>query len=268
MVTILVTILVLVGCASAPPFDSVPENSPLHAKAFIGSWAGEQSYGPKLHYTFYDDGTVVELIYSKEGSSPVRNVYRYRVSGERLALLKLEGIVWMPSSGYSRPYILSEDKRSMRWPREKVGSSNLFTEIVLTKISPDEPLPPPPPEPVDPADNAGTIFYSYDGVGYVYLSQNVFYRCSDGKPVGYTEGGVIYAFPGDVLGFLEGSFIYAKNGYPMGAPDPKNLGMDAQGKKVPTKAGKQDLPVKGTKDSVTKPRLRNGYFGGTLADMF
>jgi hypothetical protein len=105
-------------------------------KAFIGSWAGEmifEPYGrnPKVYYTFYDDGTAEELVY-QEGLPPRRNVWQYRVSGERLGLLKLEGTAWAaPSSGISRPYILSEDKRSMRRPREKVGLVNLFTEIIL-----------------------------------------------------------------------------------------------------------------------------------------
>jgi hypothetical protein len=148
--------------------------------------------------------------------------------------------------------------------------------------SPSPPPPPPPsppkPRPVDPSprleeppvekNNGGTIYYQYDGTGYVFVSENVFYLCYNGRPVGYIERGVIYSFGGAVLGFYEKSFIYDRNGNPVGAADPKSLGTDAAGKKSVTKANKQDVPVRQTQASVNKPRLKNGYFGGSLRDVF
>jgi hypothetical protein len=133
---------------------------------------------------------------------------------------------------------------------------------------PPAPLPPPAPVPAPRSDNPGTVFYSYDGTGYVYLNGNVFYRCSDGVPAGYTEGGTIYAFSGRALGFYENAFIYDKNGEPVGADDPKRLGADASAKKSVVKADKQEAPAKQPQDSAVRPRLKNGYFGGSLQDIF
>jgi hypothetical protein len=126
---------------------------------------------------------------------------------------------------------------------------------------------PPPPQPPQ-GDSSGTIYYSYNGTGYVYLSESVFYLCSSGKPVGYVEGGTIYAFNGRVLGFYENAFIYNRNGNPVGANDSKRLGTDASARKSVTKANKQDIPEKQPKNSVPRPRLKNGYFGGSLLDIF
>jgi hypothetical protein len=126
----------------------------------------------------------------------------------------------------------------------------------------------PPEEPPVEENNEGTIYYQYDGIGYVYVSESIFYLCSSGRPVGYIERGVIYSFGGAVLGFYEKSFIYDRNGNPVGAANPKSLGTDATGKKPVTKAAKQDVPVKQPQASVNKPRLKNGYFGGSLRDVF
>ncbi|GMO42990.1 MAG: hypothetical protein Pg6C_04640 [Treponemataceae bacterium] len=130
------------------------------------------------------------------------------------------------------------------------------------------PSPPPAPAPPPPVPVSGTVYYSYNGIGYVYISEGVFYLCSDGRPVGYTDAGVIFAFGGRVLGFYENAFIYDRNGNPVGADDPKRLGTDAAAKRSVTKASKQALPVKQPKQSVTRPRLKNGYFGGSLQDIF
>jgi hypothetical protein len=70
------------------------------------------------------------------------------------------------------------------------------------------------------------------------------------------------------LGFSEGNFIYDITGKPKGAVDPKNLGLNALPKKPVTQAAKQGLPAKQPPVPVTRPKLRNGYFGGILADMF
>ncbi|MDR2551870.1 MAG: hypothetical protein LBD31_01700 [Treponema sp.] len=102
----------------------------------------------------------------------------------------------------------------------------------------------------------------------MYLSDAVFFQCSDGKPLGYVEGGAIYTFGGRCLGFMEGNFVYDLKGYPKGAVDPKSLGKDAQAKKPVTQAVKQNLPEKQSQVPVTKPKLRNGYFGGLLSDVF
>jgi hypothetical protein len=131
-----------------------------------------------------------------------------------------------------------------------------------------QPSPPPAPAPPPPAPVSGTVYYSYNGIGYVYFNEGVFYLCSDGRPVGYVDAGVIFAFGGRVLGFYENAFIYDRNGNPVGADDPKRLGTDAAAKRSVTKAGKQALPVKQPKQSVTRPRLKNGYFGGSLQDIF
>jgi hypothetical protein len=147
---------------------------------------------------------------------------------------------------------------------------------VFDSYRPPSPSPAPRPQPApSPAllpepvvNNAGTIYYSYDGTGSVYLSETVFYRCSSGEAVGYVEGGTIYAFSGRVLGFYENDFIYDKNGNPVGAADPKGLGTDAAAKRPVAKTEKQDLPAKQPKDSVNRPRLRNAYRGGFLQDIF
>jgi hypothetical protein len=135
---------------------------------------------------------------------------------------------------------------------------------------PPAPQPAPPPSPPTPpqGDNSGTVYYSYDGTGYVYLSQGVFYLCSSGRPVGYIDAGVIYAFSGRVLGFYESTFIYNRNGNPVGADDPKRLGINADGKRNVAKANKQGVPVKQPKEPINRPRLKNGYFGGSLRDIF
>jgi hypothetical protein len=119
-----------------------------------------------------------------------------------------------------------------------------------------------------PGNNTGIVYYSYNGTGSVYFSENVFYLCSSGRPAGYVEGGTIYDFSGRVLGFYENRFIYDKNGNPVGADDPKRLGTDAAVKRSVSKANKQDVPAKQPKDSVKKPRLKNAYVGGTLQNVF
>jgi hypothetical protein len=259
------------GCATVPTFESLPEVPHPNAKAFIGSWIAENvddSFeakqlgltGRKYIVTFYDDGTAETL-----SSGGERSVWKYRVTDTRLGVLDLK-YTQFATNGLSRPYTLSADKQSIYLPHAKISLIYFVWETKLTKMT-TPPPPPPRPKP-EPVDNKGTIYYSYDGEGYVYIDDSVFYRCSTGKPVGYTEGGVIYAFEGDVLGFFEGYFIYDRNGYPKGAPDPKNLGTDAAGKKQVRKAEKQSLPAKGTKTAAAKPRLRNGYFGGVLQDIF
>jgi hypothetical protein len=134
------------------------------------------------------------------------------------------------------------------------------------------PIPPPPsPKPYEPPEepvNNGTIYYQYDGTGYVFLDENVFYLCSSGKPVGYVENGVIYSFGGSALGFYESRFIYTLNGNPVGATDSKSLGRDAANRRPVSKANKQDLPAKRPHVSVRKPRLKNAYIGGSLRDVF
>lgn len=121
---------------------------------------------------------------------------------------------------------------------------------------------------VKPADNAGTVYYSYNGTGYVYLSGDVFYRCADGMPLGYVEDGTIYAFGGNVLGYYERFFIYDLNGNAVGADGAKALGMDAADPIEVTKALKQPLPVKQKKADVKKPRLKNIYLSGSLEEVF
>jgi hypothetical protein len=128
-----------------------------------------------------------------------------------------------------------------------------------------QPAPPPPPPPAPPS---GVIYYDYNGTGYVYLSDAVFYHCSDGNPLGYGEGGAIYAFNGRCLGFLEDNFIYDLKGLPKGAVDPISLGLDAQAKKPVTQEAKQSLPAKQSPVPVTKPKLSNTYRGGLLSDVF
>jgi hypothetical protein len=142
---------------------------------------------------------------------------------------------------------------------EKSIQDIVFTANDFYDVNPD-------PTPVE--NNEGTIYYQYDGTGYVYVSESVFYLCSSGKPVGYVENGVIFSFGGSVLGFYERSFIYDKQGYAVGAPDPGSLGTAAGDKKPVNKAYKQGLPEKQTKASVNKPQLRNMYRGGLLSDIF
>jgi hypothetical protein len=151
------------------------------------------------------------------------------------------------------------------------GSWTLFdgASYAPSPAPPPRPRPVPSPKPEEkPIDNAGTIYYSYNGTGYVYFSESVFYLCSNGQPVGYVENGVIYAFAGRVLGFYESPFIYSRSGNPVGANNPKSLGTDAVGKRAVIKADKQDLPPKEPRDSVRKPRLKNAYIGGSLRDVF
>ena len=159
--------------------------------------------------------------------------------------------------------------------RSKVGFLISLYMPFTSKPAPYRPGPTPKPAPApqpEPApvyvDNEGTVFYSYDGTGYVYLGDGVFYRCSDGAALGYTENGVLYAFDGRHLGFYEDPFIYDRNGNPVGADDPKALGKDASAKKQVSKAGKQYTPVKQPHGTVTKPRLKHGYFDGSLRDVF
>ncbi|GHU80536.1 hypothetical protein FACS189468_0620 [Spirochaetia bacterium] len=130
------------------------------------------------------------------------------------------------------------------------------------------PQPTPPPAPPVEQQQAGTVFYQYDGTGYVYLTDNVFYLCTNGRPVGYREGDTIYAFSGKVLGFYANAFIYDIRGNPVGADDPQKLGTDAAARKQASKAPQQDVPAKSPKQSVDKPRLKNGYFGGSLNTVF
>lgn len=133
-------------------------------------------------------------------------------------------------------------------------------------------LPPRTPK-KDTRDNAGTVYYQYDGTGLVYLSDGgVFYRCSGGKPAGYTKGGVIYSFEGAVLGFYKKPFIYDKNGNAQGASNPKKLGKNAAPKQFVYKAEKQELPaglpVKQDAPFANKPKLKNDYSGGSLENVF
>jgi hypothetical protein len=150
------------------------------------------------------------------------------------------------------------------WPK----SSSSYTPPDPAPTPPPAPPRPQPAPPPPPGDNSGTIYYSYNGTGYVYISENVFYRCSDGHVLGYAEGGTIYAFNGKVLGFYENPFIYDKNGNPVGADDPKRLGTDAAAKRSVAKASKQDLPVKQPKKPVNRPRLKNVFRGDSLQDIF
>jgi hypothetical protein len=294
---ILLVSFVVIGCSTFPAYDTLPETHPV-AAYFIGSWwcsdawvivpfsdGSSHSVKGQQSYYFYDDGTG-EVIDTYEGVVTNRRVFRYRISDTLIGFQFLKGTLYTNGGSFSRPYVLSDDGRTITFPYEKAGIISYFSKFTITKTAPEPeppptltpepspiPLPVPAPLPAPssvpaPVDNSGQIYYSYDGIGYVYIDNNVFYRCSNGNPVGYVESGVIYAFSGDVLGFLEGSFIYDRNGKPLGAPDPKDLGKDAAGKKSVTKAGKQSLPAKQSKSTVNKPKLRNGYFGGVLRDMF
>jgi hypothetical protein len=274
--SILLVAFVLMGCVTTPAFNSLPEANPL-VSSFVGTWTSYNAYVSETYgstksvvgeqcYYFYADGTG-EIIDFNKGVVTNRRVFRYRLSDTLIGFQFLQGTAFTNGGSFSRPYTLSPNKRAITFPYEKLPMG-AFEEFTLTKTTP-EPSPPrtlvPTPEPID---NAGIIYYSYDGIGYVYRDNSVFYRCSDGKPVGYIEGGVIYSFNGPVLGFFEGLFIYDRNGYPKGAVDPKGLGLDAPAKRQVSRAGKQDLPAKQPKVPINKPRLRNGYFGGFLKDIF
>jgi hypothetical protein len=126
-----------------------------------------------------------------------------------------------------------------------------------------EPEPPPVVKP-----QAGTVYYQYNGIGYVYFNESVFYLCANGRPVGYLEGDIIYAFSGKVLGFYAHPFIHDRQGNTIGADDPKKLGTDAAAKRQVSKAAQQDVPVKGPQQFINKPRLKNAYYGGLLSDIF
>jgi len=269
---------VMLGCATGPSFKSMPENSPI-SNDFVGTWVGdlvEYNYSGltrntyivgQQYYIFFDDGTG-EIYGYKDGRVSHREVFRYRVSGTTLGFQVLNRTVFTGGGTFSRQYNFSFDKNQIHFPDMKDNILRFYDEYSLTKVLPTpEPHPTIVPERI-PVNNAGTVFYSYDGRGYVYIDNSVFYLCSNGRPVGYIEDGVIYAFKGNVLGFFDGSFIYTKNGYPIGAANPKSLGVDASDKKSVTKANKQNLPDKESKAAVNRPRLRNGYYGGVLSDIF
>jgi hypothetical protein len=252
----------------------LPEESP-NAASFVGSWLSYDALVPvsegsllsetgQQFYIFYDGGTGEVFSYKNEVVID-RRAFRYRVSDELIGFQFLQGTVFTNGGSFSRPYVFSADKREIMFPRAEYGIA-YFAEFTLKTTTPPPDPPPPPPEP-EPADNTGVVYYSYDGTGYVYMDNSVFYRCSDGKPLGYVETGVIYAFDGSGLGFLEGSFIHDLEGKPKGARDPKQLGTDAAQRKTVTKASKQDVPEKMSKAAVNKPKLRNRYFGGLLPEI-
>ncbi|MDR1901445.1 MAG: hypothetical protein LBQ88_04075 [Treponema sp.] len=262
----------MIGCISTPSFTSLPEASQI-AASFVGSWVSNdaivsKSYGSlesvrgRQFYTFYNDGTGEVMDYNGTLLTN-RRAFKYRVSDTLIGFQFLQGTVYTNGGSFSRPYILSPDNRKITFPFQKLLLGAFFAELTLLNATPP-PLPPPPPRP----NNPGQIYYSYNGIGHVYEDNSVFYLCSNGKPVGYLEGGVIYAFGGKALGFVDRSWIYNLKGDPIGAIDPKSLGLDAEGKKPVTKADKQGLPAKQAGTPVNKPRLRNGYFGGVLSDIF
>jgi hypothetical protein len=272
---ILTAILAVTGCSTTPSYSSLPEESP-NAASFVGSWLSHDALVPiaegsllsatgQQFYIFYDDGTGEVFSYRNEAVID-RRAFRYRVSDELIGFQFLQGTVFTNGGSFSRPYVFSADKRKITFPRAEYWIGD-FAEFTLTTTTPPPDPPPPPPEP-EPGDNTGVVYYSYDGTGYVYMDNSVFYHCSDGKPVGYVESGVIYAFNGSGLGFLEGSFIHDLQGKPKGARRPQQLGTDAAQRKPVTKAPKQDLPEKMSKAAVNKPKLRNRYFGGTLEEIF
>ena len=278
---LLLTVLVITSCSSTPSYSSLPETNPITA-SFVGSWVSNdayvsESYGSvksvkgRQFYTFYEDGTGEILDYN--GSLLTnRRVFRFRATDTLIGFQFLKGTVFTNGGSFSRPYSFSSDKRSITFPDAPYGIGS-FAAFSMQKATPP-PLPPPPPLPAPeptPAgsiNNAGIIFYSYDGTGYVYYDNAIFYRCSDGKPVGYVESGAIYGFNGTALGFLERSYIHDLNGYPIGTTYSNKLGMDDKDKKPVNKAAKQDLPAKQTRVPVKKPSLRDMYFGGVLQDIF
>jgi hypothetical protein len=269
---------------AAPSFNSLPEmNQP--ANVFIGPWMSNdahvsESYGSarsvigRQFYVFYDDGTGEIVDYNGDILTN-RRVFQYRFSDTLIGFRFLKGTIFTNGGSFTRPYSLSGDGRQLTFPYQKNGIS-YFAEFTLAKTTPPPAPPPPPPEPLpeplapsaEPINNSGQIYYSYDGTGYVYKADSVFYRCSNGRPLGYVEGDVIYSFAGKALGFVEKSWIYNLKGYPVGAADPKYLGNDAAAKKPVSKAAKQGLPAKQTRTPVNKPKLRDGYFGGVLSDIF
>ncbi|MDR2210515.1 MAG: hypothetical protein LBO65_03480 [Spirochaetaceae bacterium] len=273
---ILAVAFLLIGCATTPSFDTLPESHPL-AKDFVGTWTSNDAmvsvaYGSALstkgqqRYIFYNDGRG-EIYDFNGGVETNRRVFRYRISDTLIGFQFLNGTVFTNGGSFSRPYSFSPNKRQIIFPATKYGIGSFFEFRITTT----NPLPDPPPSPAPkpkPINNTGDIFYSYDGTGYVYMDASVFYRCSDGKAVGYTQDGVIYAFSGRGLGFFDGSFIYKLDGDAIGAPDPRNLGLNAAEAKPVRKAGKQNLPEKGPRASVNKQRLRNRYWGGVLQDIF
>lgn len=282
MGAILAAVFVLAGCQSLATIGSVESlpNDPALAKELAGMWTNDPNSGFSVCAFFYEDGMVE--IFSKMGLVEKREVAQIRVTSTTWAIRNLKGVSFV--AGVTRPIKLSADKRQIFFPEVKAGGvllallnakmvADTWTKIIppakppVTLVPDLDPIP--DPKPTISIDNAGTPFYSYDGTGYVYMDNSVFYLCSDGKPAGYVEGGVIYAFAGKALGFYDDQkFIYDLKGNPKGALNPKNLGKDAEKPKKVSKAAKQALPTKGAKTPVTKPPLRNGYFGGTLADIF
>jgi hypothetical protein len=263
---ILAVVFAMTGCSTTPSYDSLPEENQ-NAAFFVGSWLSHDALVPvsegsllsetgQQFYIFYDDGTGEVFSYKNEAVID-RRAFRYRVSDALIGFQFLQGTVFTNGGSFSRPYVFSADKREITFPRAEYGIG-YFAEFTLTTTTP-------PPE---PTDNTGVVYYSYDGNGYVYMDNSVFYYCSDGKPVGYVEGGVIYAFNGSGLGFLEGDFIHDPEGKPKGARNPQQLGTDAAQRKPVTKAPKQDVPEKMPKAAVNTPKLRNRFFGGTLSDIF
>ncbi|MDR2314693.1 MAG: hypothetical protein LBE02_09200 [Spirochaetaceae bacterium] len=274
---ILAAVFAMTGCSTTPAYNSLPEENP-NAAFFVGSWqsndamvagsTGQQSYH------FYADG-VGEVTDLYDGKFGRRRVFRYRVSDEFIGFQFLQGTVFTDGGSFSRPYVFSADKRKITLPQADY-MIGYFAEFTLTKTTP-VPTPPPipqprPQEPEPKYANAGKVYYDYNGTGYVHLDNSVFYLCSNGKPVGYLEGGVIYAFTGRVLGYSDGSFLYKQDGDAVGCPYEGSLGV---GDNVPVKkqisrvAPKQALPEKMPKAAVNnKPRLRNRYMGGVLSDVF
>jgi hypothetical protein len=280
------------GCASfldsGSSFKSLPETSE-YMKLFDGPWMSHDAYsrvsegsimsqrGPQF-YVFYEDGTGEILDYGteenlKKGIYTNRRVFRYRVSDTYIGFDFMSGSKITGGGNFTRPYTVSADKRRITFPYQKAFIGEYAEFSIDTNKPPPDPPPPPPPPPEPPAEpgvnNAGRIYYDNEGTGYVYLGgDSVFYRCRDGKPLGYVEQGLIYAFTGQGLGVLQGNFIHDTRGYPLGAVDPKDLGTQAADKRVPRKAEMQNLPPKQPRAPFTRPRLRHRYFGDLLADMF
>ncbi|MDR2073210.1 MAG: hypothetical protein LBP60_07240 [Spirochaetaceae bacterium] len=183
----------------------------------------------------------------------------------------MNGTVFTNGGSFSRPYVFSTDKRKITFPRAEYWIGD-FVEFTLTKTTPvptPPPIPQPRPEKPEPKyENAGTIYYDYHGTGYVHLDNSVFYLCSSGKPVGYLENGVIYAFTGKVLGFTDNSYIYNRRGDATGCIYSVSLGKDVVKKQISKVAPKQAPPEKMPRAAGDKPRLRNRYYGGLLSDIF
>ncbi|GHV04551.1 hypothetical protein FACS189485_10190 [Spirochaetia bacterium] len=144
--------LFLTGCASTPPFSSLPETNEI-AASFTGSWVSNdgiiiKGVPGRQFYTFYEDGTGDIIDYNGDSIIINRRVFEYRVSDTLIGFRFFKGGIYSGGGNFTRPYRFSPDGGQIVFPYVKNNLISYFAEFSITKETPP-PLAPRPPRSIE-----------------------------------------------------------------------------------------------------------------------